>query len=603
MNLRRLPEGLVNRIAAGEVIERPAAVVKELVENSIDAKSTRIDVAVSHSGKNFISVSDNGEGMTPEELELAVDRHVTSKLLGEDLIDIRTLGFRGEALPSIGSVAEVSIFSKVIGKSDGYVIEVNNGKKTKVRPAAVVQGTRVEVRDLFKKTPARLKFLKTIRTELDYISNVIRRLAMAYPSITFSLADENRRRFCYNMEHGNFLDTRLERLASVMGKGFAENAVSVSVERDGLTLTGFAGLPTLNRGNSRALYLFVNNRPVQDRVMLGAVRGAYQDFLVRNRYPMAALFIEVPPDSVDVNVHPTKAEVRFKDSGVVRGLIVGGLRRAIENSGYKTSTTIAGGALSAFKASNSNNLNLRHSNRFSRNPVQNAASFQAPSESDTFLEGLKELSAPENNNLPFETTKPIEKAFFPLGVARAQVHETYIVSQSETGIVIVDQHAAHERLVYERMKKSLTKGKVKSQGLLMPEVVELSESEVDCLCSRSAELDELGLVIEKFGQGAILVREIPAMLGKIEIADLIRDLVADFEECDEGIALKERLEEVCSTMACHCSVRAGRRLNSQEMNSLLREMETTPHSGQCNHGRPTYIELDLTDIEKLFGRR
>ena len=599
--LRLLPETLVNRIAAGEVIERPAAAVKELVENAIDAGARHIDVVLEDGGRVLISVTDDGRGMSAAELALAVERHATSKLPDDDLVDIRTLGFRGEALPSIGAVARLTLTSRAAGAPDAHAIAIEGGRKGAVRPAALTGGTRVEVRDLFYATPARLKFLKTTRTETDYAADAIRRLAMAHPQVAFSLSDEERTRFRYGPAQGDLLTARLDRLSAVMGREFADNAVSVDAERDGIRLTGYAGLPTLNRGNARAQYLFVNGRPVQDRLLVGAVRGAYQDFLARNRHPMVALFLDVPPEAVDVNVHPAKAEVRFRDAGVVRGLIVGGLRRALEAAGHRASTTVASAALGAFQPGGG----WRQPAAVSRGLAETAAWFQAPSRDAAAPEGgLAGFALPAAravlDDAPPEAGAPVS---YPLGAARAQLHETYIVAQTETGIVIVDQHAAHERLVYERMKKALAAGGVKRQGLLIPEVVEMDEAAVDRLCERAAEFEELGLAIEKFGPGAVVVREAPALLGQADIAGLLRDLADDLEEFGAGLALRERLEDVCSTMACHGSVRAGRRLTAEEMNALLREMEATPHSGQCNHGRPTYVELNLAEIERLFGRR
>lgn len=598
MTLRLLPETLVNRIAAGEVIERPAAAVKELVENAIDAGGRHIDVVLDDGGRVAISVSDDGRGMTADELALAVERHATSKLPDDDLVDIRTLGFRGEALPSIGAVARLTITSRAEAAEDAFAIEVDAGRKGAVRPAAHGPGTRVEVRDLFYATPARLKFLKSPRTEVDHAADAIRRLAMAHPEIAFSLADETRTRFRYGPAQGDFLTARLDRLASVMGREFADNAVPVEAERDGIRLSGFAGLPTLNRGNARAQYLFVNGRPVQDRLLIGAVRGAYQDFLARGRHPMIALFLEAPPQAVDVNVHPAKAEVRFRDAGLVRGLIVGGLRHALDAAGHRASTTVATAALGAFRPGNGAPAAPFYPPRGSTVPAglaEAAAAFQAPLGEDAAIDIPSARSAADDDVLAV--------AAHPLGAARVQLHETYIVAQTDSGIVIVDQHAAHERLVYERMKAALSNGGVKRQGLLMPEVIELDEEAADRLCARAAEFEELGLVLERFGPGAVVVREVPALLGHADTAGLIRDLADDLGEYGAGYVLKERLEEVCSTMACHGSVRAGRRLTPEEMNALLREMEATPHSGQCNHGRPTYVTLDLADIERLFGRR
>lgn len=598
MKLRKLPGTVINRIAAGEVIERPAAAVKELVENAIDAGARHIDVVLEEGGKVLISVSDDGCGMSAEEISLAVERHATSKLPDDDLIDIRTLGFRGEALPSIGAVARLSIVSRADGAGDAFAIKVDGGRKGEIRPAAIGRGTRVDIRDLFYATPARLKFLKTTRTEIGHAADTIKRLAMAHPKIAFSLADEEKTRFRYGAPQGDLLMARLDRLSMVMGREFAENAVAVNAEREGIGLTGYAGVPTLNRGNARAQYLFVNGRPVQDRLIYGALRGAYQDFLARNRHPMVALFLDVPTHAVDVNVHPAKAEVRFRDSGLVRGLIVGGLRHALEDAGHRGSTTVAAAALGSFKPG----VRLGGYGHGPPTPspalAETAASYQAPP--SYVLDGMDTPSASaQAGHLVSEE----QGETYPLGAARAQVHETYIVAQTSSGIVIVDQHAAHERLVYERMKASLSNGGVKRQGLLIPEVIELDETSVDRLCARAAEFEELGLKLERFGPGAIVVREVPALLGQADVKGLIRDLAGDLEEYGAGLALKEKLDDVCSTMACHGSVRAGRCLTPLEMNALLREMEQTPHSGQCNHGRPTYVELDLAEIEKLFGRR
>ena len=605
MTLRRLPETLVNRIAAGEVIERPAAAVKELVENAIDAGARHIDVVLEDGGRILISVTDDGCGMTADELELAVERHATSKLPDDDLVDIRTLGFRGEALPSIGAVSRLLIASRAAGASEAYAILIEGGRKEAPKPTALGNGTCIDVRDLFYATPARLKFLKTPRTEVNHASDAIKRLAMAHPEVAFSLADEDRTRFRYGPAQGDLLTARLDRLSAVMGREFADNAVAVSAERGGIRLGGYAGVPTLNRGNARAQYLFVNGRPVQDRLLVGAVRGAYQDFLARNRHPMVALFLDVPPECVDVNVHPAKAEVRFQDAGLVRGLIVGGLRHALEAAGHKASTTAATAALGAFQpgtgAPGGGSMPWRQSSALQRELAEIAAAYQAPA-STGVLDAFDAPSARVMADINSQLLAP-PATNFPLGAARAQVHETYIVAQTDTGIVIVDQHAAHERLVYERMKTALADGGVKRQGLLIPEVVEMDEAAVDRLCERVAEFEELGLAIEKFGPGAVVVREVPALLGQADVTGLLRDLADDLEEFGAGLALKERLEDVCSTMACHGSVRAGRRLTSEEMNALLREMEVTPHSGQCNHGRPTYVELNLSDIERLFGRR
>lgn len=610
MTIRRLPETIVNQIAAGEVIERPASAVKELVENAIDAGARRIDVVLRDGGRTLIAVTDDGRGMTADQLGLAVERHATSKLPDDDLTHIETLGFRGEALPSIGSVSRLSIASRT-ADADGWQIRVEGGRVHEVQPAPLTNGTRVEVRDLFYATPARLKFLKTERTEMDHAVDTVQRLAMAHPEIGFSIGDGERERFASaaTEDLGDSEDARLRRLSDVMGRDFADNALAIDAERDGVQLTGHAGLPTLNRNTTKHQYLFVNGRPVRDRLLTGAVRGAYQDFLARGRHPLVALFVDIDPELVDVNVHPAKAEVRFRDPGVVRGLIVGGLRHALAAAGHRASTTVADAALGAFRPGGAPGLPPtgygggpgRGSGPVPRGLAEAAAQYFAPQEhanSDAFpgLESAPAVVALEPDNVSPE-------AEYPLGAAQAQLHETYIVSQTNNGLVIVDQHAAHERLVYERMKAALANGGVARQGLLLPEVIDLDEASADRLASRAEELAELGLVLEKFGAGAVVVREVPGLLGQSDVAGLIRDLADDLSEIGAAHSLKERLEDVCGTMACHGSVRAGRRLNRDEMNALLREMEVTPHAGQCNHGRPTYVELNLADIERLFGRR
>ncbi len=594
MTIRQLPEKLINRIAAGEVIERPANVVKELVENALDAGATRVDVEVSGGGKDRISVIDNGSGMTRDELVLSLERHATSKLPGDDLENIETLGFRGEALPSIASISRFRITSRASGQGEGWGVKVTAGKRGDIEPAALEKGTSVEVRDLFFSTPARLKFLKTDRTEISRIKDTLCRLAMAYPGVGFSLLNDGRPLLRLSPVEGGDLEASLNRLGQILGEGFMKNAIPVRAEREGLELLGFAGVPTFNRGNAQHQFLFVNGRPVQDRLLLGAVRGAYMDYLARNRHPVLALFLGVPLGSLDVNVHPTKAEVRFQDAGKVRGLIVSALRQALLSAGHQASTTVADEVLQratprfgAPPGEGERKVIPRTSGLYDPNQRQEGFGFEG--------QGLRaRIDEPETDPSLYEN---------PLGAARGQVHETYIIAQTAEGLVIVDQHAAHERLVYESMKKMLADRGAERQVLLMPEVVELEEGEVNLLGERAEELAELGLVLEPFGEGAVMVRETPALLGEVDIRGLVKDLADDLEALDEHLSLKERLEDVCSTMACHGSVRAGRRLNNDEMNALLREMEATPHSGQCNHGRPTYVELKLKDIEKLFGRR
>jgi len=599
MTIRRLPETVINRIAAGEVVERPASAVKELVENSIDAGATRIDVALRDGGQALMAVTDDGCGMTADELVLAVERHATSKLPSDDLFDIKTLGFRGEALPSMGAVSRLSIRSRPKGAEEGWEITVEGGTAGVPRPAPQPPGTRVEIRDLFFATPARLKFLKTPRTETGHVVDALNRLAMAHPEIAFSLSDGERTLLNLPVGQGALLEARLARLSAVMGRDFAENALPLDAERDGIRLTGYIGLPTLNRGNGAKQFMFVNGRPVRDKLFFGAVRGAYQDFLASNRYPLVALFLELDGDVVDVNVHPAKTEVRFRDAGIVRGLIVGALKHALAQAGHRTATTVAAAALGAVRP---------------QAVVPGRPASPAYGNPSAAVRGLRESAAAYHAPLPNLDDQPSAPGIaeisaldagssHPLGAARGQVHETYIVAQTEDGIVIVDQHAAHERLVHERIKKALDSQGVVRQGLLIPEVVELDPAAVGRLLSRVDEFSELGLVLEPFGQDAVVVRETPAILGEVNIAGLVKDLADDLAEFEEALTLKDRLADVCSTMACHGSVRAGRRLNADEMNALLREMEETPNSGQCSHGRPTYVELKLADIEKLFGRR
>ena len=600
MTIRLLPEGTINRIAAGEVVERPASAVKELVENAIDADAGYIEIGIAGGGRNSIIVSDDGFGMSRDELTMAVERHATSKLPGDDLLHISSLGFRGEALPSIGSVCRLKIESRSRGSEAAWSISVNGGEKEDVRPVSRGAGTRVEVSDLFFATPARLKFLKTERTELNHILDVVRRLAMANPEIGFSVYDERGKRLRLDSVQGDLFHARLARLSDIMGRDFSENALRIDAKREQINLTGYASLPTLNQAYARSQYLFVNGRPVRDPLLIGAVRGAYQDLLARNRHPMVALYLEIPASFVDVNVHPMKTEVRFRDAGLVRGLIVGALKYALAEAGHRASTTVSAQTLGSFKPGPLLPTGIQ-SHR-SHSEVGGRAEPVA-----TLLPGTDVLSAVTSQNTAgLSSTSADDQSVsesFPLGVARAQLHETYIVTQTSEGIVIVDQHAAHERLVYERMKVSLGSGEVARQHLLLPEVIELEEAQCLRLVERAAEFAELGLVIESFGPGAVVVREVPAILGKTDIVSLVKDLADDLAELGVGLTLKERLEEVCGTMACHGSVRAGRRLNQSEMDAILRQMEQTPHSGQCNHGRPTYVELKLADIERLFGRR
>ena len=615
MTIRLLPPNLVNQIAAGEVVERPASALKELVENSIDAGATRIDIVLNDGGRSLIVVTDNGCGMTPQELMVAVDRHATSKLPSDDLLAINYLGFRGEALPAIGSVARLTVTSRTAGADSGWYVVVAGGRKDGPVPAPHPRGTRIEVRDIFFATPARLKFLKSSQTELSYATDAVERLAMSYPDISFTLTADGKQRLNLpaGLTQGDLFDSHLERLGVILGKDFAANAVPVAAEREGLRLYGYIGVPTFNRGNALAQYLFVNGRPVRDRLLAGAVRAAYQDFLAPNRHPYVVLFLELPQTEVDVNVHPATAEVRFRDSGLVRGLMVGALKHALAEAGHKASTTVAAGALGAFQARSGVQgvLGGAYMNRPATAPGVYGAAYALQAPLDDEPQGFAEGDADSSlfalgPSAPDATPVEIVDADYrshPLGVARAQVHETYIVAQTGDGIVIVDQHAAHERLVYERMKAAMANGGVARQMLLIPEVIELDESSAARVASRAAELAELGLVLEAFGGNSIVVREVPALLGETDVAGLVKDLADDLAAVDEALSLKDRLGDVCGTMACHGSVRAGRRLNGAEMNALLRQMEVTPHAGQCNHGRPTYVELKLKDIERLFGRR
>ncbi len=603
MTIRLLPETVVNRIAAGEVIERPASVVKELVENAIDAGATHIDVVMDDGGRALISVADDGIGITRDELALAVERHATSKLGDGDLFRISTLGFRGEALPSIASVSRFEITSRPDGGDAAHVLAVEGGAKGAVRPAALSRGTRVVVRDLFYATPARLKFLKQPRTEISHALDTLKRLAMAHPEISFSLSSDGRTGFRCDSAAVDLLDARLARLAEIMGREFADNALAIDAERDGFSLTGYIGLPTFNRGNARMQYAFVDRRPVHDRLFAGAIRGAYAEFLARDRHPVVALFVTAPPELVDVNVHPAKAEVRFRDPGLVRGLIVGALKHALAEAGHRASTTVAGAVLGAMRPMAPGLAHAaQHPGRPARGLAEAAAEFYRPAAPEAaWLAGTErpEAAIPEIG----PEAEDAAARDYPLGAARAQVHDNFIVAQTADGLVIVDQHAAHERLVHERIKASMANGGVQRQGLLIPEVVELDEADAERVAARTEELAKLGLVLERFGAGAVVVREVPAMLGTVDVAALVRDLADEFAELGTGLALTDRLEAVTATMACHGSVRAGRRLGAEEMNALLREMERTPHSGQCSHGRPTYVELKLADIERLFGRR
>lgn len=627
MPIRQLSPETVNRIAAGEVIERPASVVKELVENAIDAGARSVEVVTAGGGLSLIRVSDDGYGMSTDDLSLAVERHATSKLNEDDLFDIRSFGFRGEALPSIGSVAVLEITSRLKGANEAFQICVDRGRKAAPRPAAINRGTRVEVRDLFSATPARLKFLKSERAENQATNEAVKRLAMANPGVGFTVTTGERAGLKLPAEsHGP--DGLLSRLARIMGRDFQEDAVEVAGERDGIRIAGFIGLPTLNRGDASQQFLFVNGRPVKDRLLIGALRAAYGDTLPRGRHPYLALFIELEPRDVDVNVHPAKTEVRFRESGSVRSLVIGAVRHALEISATRASAAGGQDALQRF----SPGVGAAHSTldgsqtngavdgpagpvaagsgqtwfhtRPSRSEIERAERQQSPGGfSDAAQQPFTALTATSAQTAAAAEDAADDILDRPLGAARAQFHETYILAQTRNGVVIVDQHAAHERLVFERLKRMMANGGVARQGLLIPEIVTLRPEEAEAILERADELEGLGLVIDGFGSEAVAVREVPALLGHCDVKGLVRDLAAEVLDDRMQGALSERLEAVASRMACHGSVRAGRRLTGPEMNALLRDMEETPYSGQCNHGRPTYVALSLADIEKLFGRR
>lgn len=590
--IRQLDEAAANRIAAGEVVERPASAVKELVENALDAGASRVDVAIAQGGRALIRVSDDGCGMTADDLPLALSRHATSKIDGSDLLDIRSFGFRGEALPSLGAVGRLTITSRAQG-FDGAQLGVAAGRIGAVRPAAGNRGTVVELRDLFFATPARLKFLRSDRAETQAVAEVIRRLAMAEPYVGFTLTDEgdNRVLFRAGAEQGELFGALQTRLARVMGRDFIDNALAIDATRDGISLTGFAALPTYSRGAAVAQHLYVNGRPVRDKLLTGALRAGYMDVLTQGRHPAAVLFIACDPHAVDVNVHPAKAEVRFREPDLARGLVVSALRHALAGAGHRSSSTVGAAALQVARtepAARGYQASYAPA-RASAPALAASLAFQAPG----FAESPTARVEPEPDSPPPDA---------PLGAARAQLHENWIVAQTATGIVIVDQHAAHERLVYERLKAQAQASGIASQALLIPEIVELSDADAARLLSIAPDLAALGLVIEPFGGGAVAVREVPALLKHVDAPRLIRDILDDLAEQGASDRLQARVDAVLSSMACHGSVRSGRRMTADEMNALLREIERTPRSGQCNHGRPTWIELKLSDIERLFGR-
>jgi DNA mismatch repair protein MutL len=598
--IRQLDEGAINRIAAGEVVERPASAVKELVENAIDAGARRIDIAYADGGKTLIRVTDDGHGIPVEAMPLALSRHATSKIDGSDLLNIHTFGFRGEALPSLGAVGRLTITSRVTGR-DAAEITVAGGRESAARPAALNAGTVVELRDLFYATPARLKFLRSDRAEAQAIADVVKRLAMAEPFTGFTLRDmsgggEGRVVFRAEAESGDLFDALHGRLARILGAEFADNALRIDAEREGLHLTGYAALPTYSRGSNVTQYLFVNGRPVRDKMLYGALRAAYMDFLSRDRHPAAVLFIDVDPQRVDVNVHPAKSEVRFREPGIARGLIVSGLRHALAEAGHRASTTVAGATLGAMRPepNSSHAPRIYQMDRPSAGALRAAHHLQAP--------GFAETAGIFSARIEPETPAYTAPSDSPLGAARAQVHENYIIAQTADGMVIVDQHAAHERLVYEKLKKQMAENGVAAQALLIPEIVEMSQTDADQLLELADELQRLGLCIEPFGGGAVAVRETPAILGVVDAKAMLQDILDELADMGDSQTVQARIEAILSRVACHGSIRSGRRMQADEMNALLREMENTPHSGQCNHGRPTYVELKLADIERLFGR-
>ncbi len=628
--IQRLPQDTINRIAAGEVVERPASAIKELVENAIDAGATQIDIRAELGGLSRIVVEDNGRGMDGDDLRLAIERHATSKLKPQpdgtwDLLHIQTLGFRGEALPSMGSVARLSLTSRPRDGGACQSIEVDGGAVGGLKPAAFAgeHGTRIELRDLFYATPARLKFMKSERSENLAIAEEVKRQAMAHEDVGFTLELDGKRALKLYREAGGF-EGRLKRLGAILGGDFADNALLIDQGREGVRLSGYAGLPTFSRGNAMHQYLFVNNRPVRDKLLAGALRGAYADFLARDRHPLAALFVEIDPQDLDVNVHPAKTEVRFRDPNLVRGLIIGALKHALASAGHRASTTVANQTLSGFRPESFQNAPVQPVLGLNRpSPWQVAAvrpylsplpdtdyvpAFTPTARVEEVITDVKPEAYQGVAEQAAATWAPqpapaVETETFPLGAARAQIHETYVIAQTQDGLVIVDQHAAHERLVYEQMKTAMASGQVLSQGLLIPEIVDLEREEVARLMARADDLAAMGLGLEAFGPTSVLVRDIPALMGDCDIQGLVRDLVDDLTDHNELLALKERMAEICGDHACRHSVRSGRRLSASEMNALLRQMEATPHSGQCNHGRPTYVELKLKDIEKLFGRR
>ena len=603
MTIRILPSNLVNQIAAGEVIEKPASVVKELVENALDAGASSIEVHLFNGGKTFIKIVDNGKGMSKDELEVAVERHATSKLPDDNLFNICFFGFRGEALPSISSVSRMSILTRRENDENGWRINVDGGVKSQVEPVACNKGTTIEVRDLFYATPARLKFLKSSSGETASCVDVVERIALANPNVSFILYAEGKKKLFYPTGNGDLFEARMERLVAVMGKEFRENSILIDTQREGVSISGYVSLPTLNKANSLSQFLFVNNRVVRDKLLLGAIKGAYSDVLASGRYPMCALFFDVSPQDVDVNVHPTKAEVRFYDNNLVRGLLVSSIKNALTRASGKTSNTLDLSQIAKVEqVAFDETLSLSEPQIY--NPAIKLGNYQSfaygGSKRQADLPDLEYKFSVKTEDVDYSDVAQDEIG--ALGLAKAQINDTYIIAQTPDSLIIVDQHAAHERIVMEKLKAGLEAKNQASQILLIPEIVDLSMSEKNKLLSASDDLAKLGLEIEEFGSTAVLVRSTPALLGEVDAKALVKDLAEQIVEWGSGFDLKEKLHLVCATLACHGSVRAGRRLNIEEMNKLLRDMEKTPHSGQCNHGRPTYVELKMKDIAHLFDR-
>jgi DNA mismatch repair protein MutL len=605
MSIRRLPDTLINRIAAGEVVERPASALKELVENAIDAGATQIIVRLTDGGLDLIEVTDNGCGMARDDMALALERHATSKLPDDNIDQVTTMGFRGEALPSIASVSHLTLQSRLHGRDDGWERVIDHGVLLSEGPVAIPVGTRVRVERLFANIPARRKFLRSARAEYGAALDAVKRLAMARPDVGFVLEHDGRRTL--SVQAGM---SQAERVAALTSSELIDNSVGLDFEREGIILGGIASLPTFNRGVADHQFLFVNGRSVKDRLLVGAVRGAYAEMLARDRHAVVALFLQIPPSEVDVNVHPAKTEVRFRDPALVRGMIVSGLRHALDQSGFRAVQRPTQAALSAWQRepmpTPQNDIFAPH-NRAYQADYSRRPTFSGLAEARSSFADLGAITGDDLAPLMGRAAPAIdpvpESARHPLGVARGQVANTYIIAEAQDGLVIVDQHAAHERLVLERMRAAAIQGPVAAQGLLVPEVVELDETACDRLEARAAELHEFGLELERFGPAAMLVRAVPALLGDGDIGGLVTDLADDLAAYGDALSLKERIDHVAATMACHGSVRAGRVLNVAEMNALLREMEVTPHSGQCNHGRPTWVKLALGDVERLFGRK